>query len=1099
MSVTVNVVGQSAVSVSVAASTSVSVVASGGIGPAGFLTVPGTSTQAFGTFQLQAGDGITVSTTNGQFLISSYPSTTVSSLAPVRSVAGRTGTIVLQAADVTAGTFAIGRIPTIGYTALSGVPVEFTPASHTHDAAAISSGTLSIARVPTISYTALSNTPATFSPQAHTHSTTDVVAFTAAASAAAPVQSVQSRTGAVVLTRADLTAAAEVHSHSTADIVGLTAAFSEIGHTHDAAAVTAGVLGIARIPTIGYTALSGVPDSFGPGFHTHYTSDIVAFTASASAAAPVQSVAGRTGAISLAAADVAGLAGIATSGSYTSLSNVPATFAPSSHTHSTTEVVGLTAAFSQPGHTHSTGDITGYQGLPAQAGYFGPLVTDGTSATWTSRYSIVSPVLVQGAGMSFVRDTSAGQITIAFAGGTSGLAVGSLAPLALGVAAAGTSGNASREDHVHKLPTIVDITAAAASHTHDAAAVTSGVLDIGRIPAIGYTALSGVPVSFTPSTHTHDAAAIASGTIDAARLPATVSALNALTGGITIAAGANVTVSTASSTITIAAGGGGGGSAAVRTFAVANSGSGAYLIDGASNPTLTLERGQTYDLVINAAGHPFHFQTVPPPYSSGNLYTAGVTNSGTASGTIRIVVPYDAPSTLYYVCQLHGSMGGTINVVNANEDLFLRSFFTPAAPTGVTATAGNAQAVVSWTAPTIVVPPLTDYIVQFSTDIGSNWTTFSRAASTTASQVVTGLTNGTAYVFRVAGSNGIGTGAFSTASAAVTPVAVVETDAYFANVALLAPLDGNLTNFSPSVGAITASSTPTYSSSVFKFGQSFLTSGNSLSAGLPSFANTPFVVEAWLWVPSSLSSVGTTIIKTGDISVDQYGNVYGNGFSLGLYNSSGTAKIFVMMRTDSVGSARIEPNGFVYPRDQWVHTAFCKTGGFNALTMFINGVAVGSQNSFSGETGGSMAVGSFGGFVDDIRVTVGSDRGYTADFTPRTAAFPTTSTASAAVTPVAVVSAPTAVQNLAAPADACGANASWAAPASAGSSAITGYRVVLSGAYINNAGTTTQAASVRTKYIDAGREVSFSITVFAVNAVGESPGVTVSGLTGYCS
>jgi hypothetical protein len=678
MSVTVNVVGQTAVSVSVAASTSVSVVASGGIGPAGFLTVPGTSTQAFGTFQLQAGDGITVSTADGQFLISSYPSTTVSSLAPVQSVAGRTGTVVLQASDVTAGTFAIGRIPTIGYTALSGVPTAFTPASHTHDAAAISSGTLSIARVPTISYTALSNTPATFTPSAHTHSTTDVVAFTAAASAAAPVQSVQSRAGAVVLTRADLTAAAEVHTHSTADVVGLTAGFSQVGHTHDAAAVASGTLDIARIPVIGYTALSGTPTSFAPGAHTHSTTDVVAFTAAASAAAPVQSVAGRTGTISLAAADVAGLASIATSGSYTSLSNVPATFAPSahthsttevvgltaafsqvghthdaaaltsgtldvariptigytalsgvpatfapsahthstndvvaftaaasaaapvqsiagrtgaislvaadiaglasvatsgsytslssvpttfapsSHTHSTTEVVGLTAAFSQPGHTHSTGDIIGYQGLPAQAGYAGPLVTDGTNATWTNRYSIVNPVLVQGAGMSFSRDTAAGQITIAFAGGTSGLAVGSLAPLALGVAAAGSSANASREDHVHQLPTVGDITAAAASHTHDAAAVTSGTLDIGRIPTIGYTALSGVPVSFTPSTHTHDAAAIASGTIDAARLPATVSALNALTGGITIAGGANVTVSTASSTITIAAGGGGG-------------------------------------------------------------------------------------------------------------------------------------------------------------------------------------------------------------------------------------------------------------------------------------------------------------------------------------------------------------------------------------------------------------------------------------------------------------------------------------------------------------------------------------------------------------
>lgn len=566
MAVSVNVVGETAVSVSVAASTSVSVVASGGIGPAGFITVPGTATLAFGTFQLVPGDGITVSTADGQFLISSYPSTTVSGLAPVQSVAGRTGNVALQASDVTAGTFAIGRIPTIGYTALSGVPTAFQPASHTHDASEVAAGVLSIARVPTISYTALSNVPSTFAPSAHTHSTNDVVAFTSAAAAAAPVQSVQSRTGAVVLTRADLTAAAVVHTHSTADIVGLTASFSQVGHTHAAGDVTSGTFDIARIPTIGYTALSGVPATFTPAAHTHSTTDIVAFTAAASAAAPVQSVAGRTGAISLAAADVAGLANVATSGSYTSLANlpatfapaahthsagdiasgtldharlpaisytalanVPATFAPSVHTHSTADVVGLTATFAQTGHTHSTSDIAGYQGLPAQAGYAGPLVTDGTNATWTSRYSIVNPVLVQGAGMTLTRDTAAGEITIAFAGGTSGIVVGSATPQPLGVASAGSSANASREDHVHQLPTI------------------------------GYTALSGVPATFAPASHTHDATAIASGTIDAARLPASVSALNALTGALTIAAGSNVTVSTAGSTITIAAGGGGGG------------------------------------------------------------------------------------------------------------------------------------------------------------------------------------------------------------------------------------------------------------------------------------------------------------------------------------------------------------------------------------------------------------------------------------------------------------------------------------------------------------------------------------------------------------
>lgn len=105
------------------------------------------------------------------------------------------------------------------------------------------------------------------------------------------------------------------------------------------------------------------------------------------------------------------------------------------------------------------------------------------------------------------------------------------------------------------------------------------------------------------------------------------------------------------------------------------------------------------------------------------------------------------------------------------EDALLRSLFVPAAPTGLTATAGNAQVALSWTAPTGVIAqaPITDYREQYSADNGATWTTFTAAASTATSATVTGLTGGTAYTFRVAAINGIGTGAYSTASAAVTP------------------------------------------------------------------------------------------------------------------------------------------------------------------------------------------------------------------------------------------------------------------------------------------------------------------------------------------
>ena len=91
------------------------------------------------------------------------------------------------------------------------------------------------------------------------------------------------------------------------------------------------------------------------------------------------------------------------------------------------------------------------------------------------------------------------------------------------------------------------------------------------------------------------------------------------------------------------------------------------------------------------------------------------------------------------------------------------------APTNVSATAGDKQATLSWTAPIDANgTPITDYVVQYSSDGGTSWTTFADGTSTATSATVTGLTNGTAYLLRVAGLNAFGTGAYGQ-SAAVTP------------------------------------------------------------------------------------------------------------------------------------------------------------------------------------------------------------------------------------------------------------------------------------------------------------------------------------------
>jgi uncharacterized protein YjbI with pentapeptide repeats len=100
-------------------------------------------------------------------------------------------------------------------------------------------------------------------------------------------------------------------------------------------------------------------------------------------------------------------------------------------------------------------------------------------------------------------------------------------------------------------------------------------------------------------------------------------------------------------------------------FSVSNSGSGAYVINSSSNPTLTVIRGMRYILSVNASGHPFWIQTVSGAYSSGNIYSnSSIVNNGEDVGTIVWEVALDTPNTLYYACQFHSSMQGTINVAD---------------------------------------------------------------------------------------------------------------------------------------------------------------------------------------------------------------------------------------------------------------------------------------------------------------------------------------------------------------------------------------------------------------------------------------------------
>ena len=94
-----------------------------------------------------------------------------------------------------------------------------------------------------------------------------------------------------------------------------------------------------------------------------------------------------------------------------------------------------------------------------------------------------------------------------------------------------------------------------------------------------------------------------------------------------------------------------------------------FYLDGSANPALSLVRGDTYVFDVSDGtnlGHPFKFTL-----TDGTDYINGVSRIGTeanADAKLIFEVPLDAPTSLLYVCEVHGSgMGNAISV--SSQDL----------------------------------------------------------------------------------------------------------------------------------------------------------------------------------------------------------------------------------------------------------------------------------------------------------------------------------------------------------------------------------------------------------------------------------------------
>ncbi|SFM54753.1 Fibronectin type III domain-containing protein, partial [Paenibacillus sp. 1_12] len=447
----------------------------------------------------------------------------------------------------------------------------------------------------------------------------------------------------------------------------------------------------------------------------------------------------------------------------------------------------------------------------------------------------------------------------------------------------------------------------------------------------------------------------------------------------------------------------------------------------------------SFDAPVSDGGSEIFYYKVasdPGRFIGTSMTASPITVTGLTNGTSYTFVVYVENYAGYSaISEASASVTPTAPIVVPSA---------PGTPMNVTATAGNGTATVSFDAP--------------ANDGGSAITLYTVTSSPggfTKTSVIaspvtfTGLTNGTAYAFKVVAKNGAGDSAASEASASVTPTAPI--------VVPIAP--GTPTNVTATAGNGTAT-------------VSFNAPANDGGSAITLYT-----------VTSSPGGFTKTSVTASPVTFTGLTNGTAYTFKVVAKNGAGDSAA-------SEASASVTPTApIVVPSAPGMPTNVTATAGNGTATVSFDAPASDGGNAITLYTVTSNPGGFTGTSATASPITVrGLTNGtaYTFKVVAKNGIGDSAaSEASASVTPTAAIvvpSAPGTPTNVTATAGNGTATVSFDAPASDGGSAITGYTVTSSPGGFT--GTSATASPITVRGLTNG--TAYTFTVVATNGVGDS-------------